>query len=134
MGLFPPKGNLSPPPKASACMHHGLQAHQRVPVGPAEVILHSSVTEADPLVVLCVAWKSRRGREEWVTVPLHLVRSVSLPSQLSLALEPLGHSAPSQPLMSFFPLMMLVLLPPHSACHEHGSTHVGMGHCACCIK
>lgn len=117
-GALPTQGEPLPPPKASTCPRRGLQAHQGVPVGPAEVVLHSSVTEADPLVVLRVAWKSQRGREEWVMVPLHLVGSVSLPSQLSLALEPLGHLAPSQSLapdVLFSPLHACASPSPLSA-------------------
>lgn len=43
--------------------------HQRVPVGPAEIVLHGSVAEPDPLVVLCMACKNQTGREEWVVAP-----------------------------------------------------------------
>lgn len=126
-GSSHPRGTSSPPLKASACPRRGLQPHQGVPVGPAEVVLHSSVTEADPLVVLRVAWKSQRGRQEWVMVPLHLVGSVPLPSQLSVALEPPGHSAPSQSLppdVLFSPCIVLVHFPPHSTWSRprwHGS-------------
>lgn len=61
MWIFPPQGNLLSQPVPAQPM---LLAHQGVPIGPAEVVLHSSVTEADPLVDLCVAWKIWRGREK----------------------------------------------------------------------
>lgn len=55
-----------------------------MPVGPAKVVLHSSVTEADPLVVLCMTWKEQEG-EKRVMAVLHFAGSISLPSQLSLS-------------------------------------------------
>lgn len=117
-----PWGPFHRPPKAV-----GLQAHQGVPVRPAEVVLHSSVTEADPLVVLCMTWKSRRGRKEsWLSYTL-------LEAFLCYLSCPWPWSLWDMSQLIFpdvlFPYIMFIQLPPHSTCHGHGCTHTRMRIC-----
>lgn len=67
-------------------------AHQRVPIRPAEIVLHSSVTEADPLIVLCMAWESRTEIEGLVLAH-HAVCRHPFSSSPLLDLGPWGHLA-----------------------------------------
>lgn len=67
--------------------------------------------------------------EKRVMVVLHTAGSISLPSQLSLALEPLVHLATSQSTFpgALFPYVMSAQLPPHSTAMSMGAPIQGRG-------